>query len=154
MNRLIFLCLLALAPVLTAQETEKAGPPEPSLPPYQVGALPLASGVTIERSGKPDLNLRIVAGKMRLYWIGEDGLVVEPDAVEVAVRFTRVLRGAHFHRFVRLSDEAGFGTPHVVPLPHIYTGLLIVKFSPDSESELFNFRYTLEMDKVAEPPAS
>jgi hypothetical protein len=154
MKRFILIFALAWAPFLSAAESEEETPPVPSLPPYEVGALPLASGLIIERSGQPDLNLRFVGGKLHLYWIDEDGLVTEPEATEVAVRFTIKLRGADYHRFVRLGNEAGFGTPHVVPKPHIYTGLLIIKTDPNEEPEVHNFRYTLEMDAVAAPPAS
>ncbi len=154
MNRLFFLFAAMLSPfLLFAGETEETEPPVPSLPPYQEGALPLKSGLMVQRSGKPDLNLRIVNGKMRLYWIDDEGLVTKPDATEVSVRFTRSLRGNDFHRFVRLGDEAGFGTPHVLPAPHIYNGLLILKSDQSEEPEVHAFRYTTSMNAVAEPPA-
>ena len=55
--------------------------PEPSEPPYEVGARPLESGHIIERKGAPDLNFRIVENRMRLYWLDEDGLVMEPEVL-------------------------------------------------------------------------
>lgn len=140
-----------LIPVFVAAEVPETEPPTPSLPPYSVGALPLESGLTINRSDRPDLNLRFVDNKMRVYWIDEDGFVTEPDANEVTIRFNRVSRGRDYHRLSRLDAEAGFGTTYIVPPPHLYNGVLVLNSSDREEPEVHAFRYTADMDAVAEP---
>lgn len=104
----------------------------------------------IERSDQPDLNLRFVDNKMRVYWIDDDGFVTEPDADGVSVRFDRVLRGRDFHRLKPLNDEAGYGTTYLVPKPHIYNGVLVLNSSDREEPEVHPFHYTADMDAVAE----
>lgn len=133
------------------QETEEKEIPAPSEPPYEVGALPLESGYTIKREGAPDINFRFVDNKMRLYWLDEDGLVMEPEFEAATVRFTRVLRGRDFHRVKLLSDEAALGTTYNVPPPHIYRVVLVLDGSNGEEGETFYFNYSLDMDKVAVP---
>lgn len=107
----------------------------------------------IERPGQHDLNLRFVENKMRVYWIDEDGLIAEPDANVVTIRFHRVLRGRDYHRLTRLDGEAGFGTSYIVPKPHIYNGALTLNSDDREEPEVHAFRYTADMDAVAEPSA-
>lgn len=141
--------MVLLAPMLVAEEAPDPEPPEPSLPPYSVGALPLDSGLMIERSDQPDLNFRFVDNKMRVYWIDDDGFVTEPDASEVTIRFTRSMRERDFYRLTRLNDEAGYGTTYVVPKPHIYNGVLVLDSSDRGEPEVHAFRYTADMDAVA-----
>jgi hypothetical protein len=153
MKCVYFFFMVLLGPVLGAADAPPAELPEPSLPPYSVGALPLESGLMIERPERPDLNLRFVENKMRVYWIDEDGLVAEPDASLVTVRFYRVTRGRDYHRLARLGDEAGFGTSYIVPKPHIYSGALTLNSDDREEPEVHAFRYTAEMDAVAEPSA-
>jgi hypothetical protein len=155
MNALILTLFLffGLVPLIDAQE-ELAELPEPSEPPFDVGDLPLESGYTVERQGAPDLNFRIVNNRMRLYWIDEDGLIMEPEVPAVSLRFDeRSIRETvrSFHRLKRLADDTGLGSPYLLVVPHRYYVTLLIK-SPDSEEvESYRFRYLPSMDAVASP---
>lgn len=149
----LFVCL-GLAQTLSAED--KAILPEPSEPPFQVGDLPLDSGYTIERDDAADLNFRIVANKMRLYWIDEDGLIVEPEVDAVTIRFDR--RGLprttrEYHRLKRLSDDTGLGSPYFLVVPHRYYVTLVIKPKGAEEVESHRFRYLPSMSEVKESAA-
>lgn len=149
-NYILYLCFAA-----TLYAQEEAQLPEPSEPPFKVGDLPLDSGYTIERKDAPDLNFRIVNGRMRLYWIDEDGLIMEPTVPEVSVRFDeRGLRDTirTFFRFDRLSGDIALGSPYNLPVPHRYYVTILIKPSDSEEYESYRFRYLPEMDEVAEAP--
>lgn len=147
----ISIFFLGLVSFLCAQE-EPSVLPEPSEPPFKVGDLPLESGYIIERKGAPDLNFRIVENQMRLYWIDDDGLIMEPEVPAVSVRFDeRDLRETtrSFHRLQRLSGDTALGSPYILPVPHRYFITVLLR-SPNSDELLsYRFRYTPEMDEVA-----
>lgn len=143
----IFLAL-ACSGALLGEGIDAESLPEPSKPPYQVGALPLESGYTIEREGQPDINLRFVDNRMRLYWLDEDGLVVAPEVERATVRLTRVLRGRDFHSLSRLADEAALGVGYPMPPPHRYRGTLVLSGGDSEAIESYTFRYTPDMHAV------
>lgn len=151
MKVLPFILLLGLASSLFAQE-ETAVLPEPKEPPFKVEDLPVESGYTIERKDAPDLNFRIVENRIRLYWIDDEGLIMEPEVSEVSVRFDeRGLRETTraFHRLKRLSGDTALGSPYMLPVPHRYFITILLR-SPESDELLsYRFRYTPEMDEVA-----
>jgi len=149
MKLLIYLHCLCLATVLSAQG--KKSLPEPSEPPFEVGALPLQSGYTIVRDGAPDLNFRFVNNEIRLYWLDDDGLIVKPEVETAIVRFTGSVRGRDYHQLRQLSGDVGLGSPINMLPPHLYNVILVFPI-PDSEESLsFRFRYTPSMDEVASP---
>ena len=126
--------------------------PEPSEPPYEVGARPLESGHIIERKGAPDLNFRIVENRMRLYWLDEDGLVMEPEVPTVIIRFDRTrlpARVRDFHQLKRLSDDAALGSPYILVPPHYYFVTLVLSPTGSEDTESYRFRYTPAMDAVS-----
>lgn len=149
----VFICIFCLGAVasLFAQEAP-TDLPEPTEPPFEVGALPLESGYMIERKGAPDLNFRIVENRMRLYWIDDDGLIMEPEVNEVSVRFDQnSIRETTraFHRLQRLPDDTALGSPYFLPVPHRFFVTILLR-SPGSDELLsYRFRYTPEMDAVA-----
>lgn len=142
------LCL-GFAPLLFAQQEEAL--PEPSEPPYEVGALPLKSGYTIERENAPDLNFRIVENKMRLYWLDKEGLIMEPEITSATIRFDDSGR-LDYHRLKGLSDDAALGSPYILVKPHRYYVTLVIGPPELDEVESYRFRYRPTMDKVAPAP--
>lgn len=151
MKAFTFVLLLGFASSLFAQG-EPTVLPEPKEPPFKVGDLPIESGYTIERKDAPDLNFRIVENRMRLYWIDDEGLIMEPEVSEVSLRFDE--RGLSettraFHRLQRLSGDTALGSPYILPVPHRYFVTILLR-SPESDELLsYRFRYTPEMDEVA-----
>lgn len=149
MKVIIHLLCLCLAPALYAKE--EVALPEPSEPPFEVGALPLDSGYTIRREDAPDLNFRIVNNKMRLYWIDDAGLVMEPEVLAVTVRFDRNTirdKTRDYHRLKRLPDDTALGSPYFLLSPHRYYATLVIKPKGSDEVESYRFRYTPSMDAV------
>jgi hypothetical protein len=144
MKHLIFAIFLMFSAALFAQE-EEAVMPEPSQPPFEVGALPVEGGYTIERDGLPNLNFRIVDSKIRIYWIDEDGLIAEPDVDMVVVRFTGSVRGRAYHQLQKLSGDVGLGSSFNVLRPHLYNVLVVVRVPDAEEPETYHFRYTPAM---------
>jgi len=136
------LCL-GLASILSAQEEEAEL--EPTAPPYEVGALPFESGYMIERDGAPDLNFRFVENKIHLYWIDDEGLIMEPELDRALVRFTGSVRGRNYFVLSRLEKDAGLGTPFKVLRPHLYNVLLVIGSSEADNVETYRFRYTPSM---------
>lgn len=152
MKPIFYLLLLGFTPLLVAQEELVL--PEPSEPPFEVGDLPLKSGYTIEREDAPDLNFRIVDNKMRLYWLDEEGLVMEPEVKVVSLRFDeRSIRDTvrSFYRLQRLSDDTALGSPYNLPVPHRYYVTILIKPSDSDEVESHRFRYLPAMDEVLPP---
>lgn len=147
MKAYISILFLGLASSLFAQE-EPPALPEPSEPPFKVGDLPLKSGFIIEREDAPDLNFRIVDNRMRLYWIDENGLIMEPTVSEVTLRFADS-SGRDYHRLKRVPGDTGLGSPYIVAPPHRYYITLLVKPVDSEEVESFRFRYMPTMDEVA-----
>ena len=141
-------------PQLFAQQ-ESPVPLEPSEPPFEVGDLPLESGYMIERKGQPDLNFRIVNNKMRLYWLDEEGLIMEPEVSAVSLRFDKRRLPAttrYFHRLKRLSEDTGLGSPYILPVPHRYFVTIIIAVPDSDEVKSYRFRYLPAMDEVAAAP--
>lgn len=152
MKCLFYLLLLGFTPLLVAQEVPVL--PEPSEPPFEVGDLPLKSGYTIEREDAPDLNFRIIDNKMRLYWLDENGLIMEPEVSAVSLRFDeRSIRATvrSFHRLKRLSDDIALGSSYNLPVPHRYYVTILIRASGSDELESHRFRYLPAMDEVLPP---
>jgi len=129
----------------TTPTEAKEIPAETGEPPYEVGELLDDKGYTIEREEQPDLNFRIVNNRIRLYWIDEDRLIVEPDADEAVVRFRGSVRGRSYHRLKPLSEDTGLGAVGILPPPHILDTILIVGRDTGGEPVSHFFRYTPEM---------
>lgn len=127
-------------------DEETVIPTEPAEPPYEEGDLLDDAGHTIDREDRPDLNFRIVDNRIRLYWLDEDRLIVEPEVDEATLRFRGTVRGRAFHRLTRLSGDLGLGTPTIMPPPHIYQVILFVGTDAEGEPESYAFRYTADMD--------
>jgi len=152
MRIFIWMLCIGLAPLLFALPEEVM--PEPSEPPFQVGDLPLEAGYTIERDDAPDLNFRIVDQRMRLYWLDEDGLIMEPAVSAVTIRFDRsTIRGPtrDIHKLQQLDDDTALGSPYILVPPFIYNITLVIGASGSDELASFRFRFTPEMNKVKEP---
>lgn len=150
MKSLICILFLGLVPALYAQEETEALP-EPSEPPFEVGDLPLKSGYTIDREDSPDLNFRIVNNNMRLYWIDDDGLIMEPEVSAVSLRFDeRSIRDTvrAFHRLKRLSADTALGSPYNLVVPHRYYVTILIKPAGSEELKTYRFRYLPAMDEV------
>jgi hypothetical protein len=145
MRVLIYAILLTYSSFLFAQAGEV--PPEPSQPPFEVGALPVKGGYMIEREGLHDLNFRIVDSQIRLYWIDEDGLIAEPDLATAIVRFTGSVRGRSYFQIQPLSGDIGLGSSYRLPQPHIYNVVLVIGGggADEGDSETYSFRYTPAM---------
>jgi hypothetical protein len=147
----VFICMFCLGftPLLFAELEDAL--PEPSEPPYEVGALPFESGYTIERADAPDLNFRIVDDRMRLYWLDDNGLIIEPKVSAVTIRFDRsaVSRATRdYHRLKRLSDDTALGSPYILVAPHLYYITLVISPPDSDEVESYRFRYMPAMDVV------
>ncbi len=147
---LSIICGLSVT-VFCFSEEEAEALPEPSEPPFEVGHMPMESGYTITREDAPDLNFRIVDSRMRLYWIDEDGLIMEPEVDRVAVRFTGSVRGRAYHSLGPLQEDVGLGSPYNLLLPHLYNVTLVVGSSEQGNLETYRFRYNPTMDAVREP---
>ena len=149
MKVFIFIAFTTFVSLLTAEETPPL--PEPSEPPYQVGAVPLKSGYTIKRENAPDLNFRIVEKKMRLYWLDEKGRVMEPTVAAATVRFSGSVRGRSYHRLQPLAGDTALGSPYILVPPHLFNVSLVISPPDSDESKSYRFRYLPAMDEVGEP---
>ena len=127
-----------------AKETEDKPPFAEA--PFQVGDRIPPRGYVIERTEAPDINFRFVNGRMRVYWVDEDGLVVEPESRAGSVRFRGSVRGRSYHRLKQLPDEAALGAPYRVPAPRSRNVLLYLE-GADGGSRSFAFRYLPSMDE-------
>jgi hypothetical protein len=143
MKHLFFAIFLTLPLFLSAQGAESA--PEPSEPPFEVGALPVAGGYIIERDGLHNLNFRIVDGKIRLYWIDDDGLIAEPDVDMAVVRFTGSVRGRSYHQLKPVAGGVGLGSPLPLLKPYLYNVLVVVRAPGEEDPSTFRFRFTPAM---------
>lgn len=146
--------LVAFAPLLLAQE--KVEMPEPSEPPFEVGALPLESGYTIEREDAPNINFRIIKNKMRLYWIDDKGLIMKPEVDASTIRFDSTNlpdTTRDYHRLKLLSDDTALGSPYFLRVPHRYYATLVLKNPETGEISSYRFRYVPKMGEVKAPPA-
>ncbi len=157
------LALFALSLPLSADETapveveEKVIPTEISEPPYEVGQLPSQQGYYIEREGQTSINFRIVANKMRVYWIDEDGLIAEPEATVGNVRFSGLSKKRDYFGLTPLAGDVGLGSEGIVRLPHLFNVVLYLKTGESETGESHTFRYLISMDtpvERAEPDVS
>jgi hypothetical protein len=124
-------------------------PTEISQPPYAVGNLISEDGYTILLEDATRINFRIVNNLIRIYWLDENKLIMQPPASAAIVRFPFVTKAQNYSYAVPLSGDVGLGAPAVLPPPHIYNvALTIVPYegAPESEMSLYNFRYTADMD--------
>ena len=151
MKQLILALFLSFPLALWADDAEA---PDPTEPPFEVGALPMASGYTIERADAPDLNFRIVDNKIRLYWIDDDGLIAEPELDAAVIRFSGSVRGRSFHRLSAVEGDAGLGSPYNLLKPHLYNVLLVVESLAGADPLTYRFRYTPSMDAVTAPASA
>lgn len=150
-----FICFLLLGSigVLHAQEVtaEVVIPTEISEPPYEVGDLISEQGYTITKDDGSFINFRIVANKIRIYWLDENKLIMEPPAVAATVRFTGSVRGSPYHRALPLEGDVGLGAPGVVPPPHSWNVILSIQNSEaEDDYTTYNFRYVPAMDQAKE----
>jgi|GEM_PF-3334515 hypothetical protein len=150
MKAFILALSLCAAPLLCAQKEQAL--PEPSAPPFEVGALPLHSGYTVEREDAPDLNFRFVDNLMRLYWLDDEGLIMEPEVSGVTIRFDQNMirsRTRDYHRLKPLSGDTALGSPYILVPPHLYYVTLVISPPDSDEVESYHFRYMSDMDAVA-----
>ena len=121
--------------------------------PFEVGDRIPPRGHTIERADAADINFRFVEGRIRVYWVDGDGLVVEPESRSGSVRFRGSVRGRPYHQLKQQTDEAALGAPYRVPPPHSLNVLLYLE-GADGGSESFAFRYVPSMDEPPEEGAA
>ena len=116
----ILLCPLFLALLLPlyAQESatddstaeEEKELPEFSHPPYSVGDRAIIQGYYAAPVDGISLNFRVLNNRMFVYWVDEDDLIVEPQALSGNVRFLAGVRGKNFYAMEPLQGEAGLGS--------------------------------------------
>lgn len=136
----------------TAPTEEKEIPTEVSEPPYALGDLVVEQGYYIDRGEDlPRINLRIVDDKLRLYWIDQDGLIVEPEYSVATVRLSGSVRGRPYHRLKILPGGAGLASPGIIVPPHIYNMVLVFPSGEGEEPVTYTFRYTPSMDVAVDP---
>ena len=154
------LALFALSLPLSAEETVPAGaaaeveekeiPTEISEPPYEVGQLPSKQGYYIERAGQTSINFRIVANKMRVYWIDADGLIAEPESTAGNVRLKGKPKIRSYFGLNSTGVGAGLGGEGFVKPPHYFNVVLYLEQSEGGEGNVHTFRYLLSMDSPIE----
>lgn len=150
------LALFALSLPLSAEETapveveEKVIPTEISEPPYEVGQLPSEQGYYIKREGQTSINFRIVANQIRVYWIDEDGLIAEPEAVSGNVRLKGKPKIRSYFGLKSMEADAGLGGEGIVKPPHYFNVTLYLESSEGGEGDLHTFRYLIAMDSPVE----
>ncbi|MDQ8195184.1 hypothetical protein QEH59_12160 [Coraliomargarita sp. SDUM461004] len=139
---------------MSAQIQVGAIPTEVSEAPYEVGDLVTEQGYYIERGeNEPRVNLRIVANKLRLYWIDANGLIAEPEHSSATVRFTGSVRGRAYHHLDALPSGAGLGAAGILVPPHLYNVILVFPAVDGQEPVTHSFRYTPSMDVEVDPTA-
>ena len=150
---LLWLCLPLFAFGQEADTGEVVIPSEISEPPYEVGDLVTESGHYIERGEEmPQINLRIVGNKFRLYWIDTNGLIAEPEFAKATVRLTGSVRGRPYHFLQTLPEGAGLGSPGILVPPHLYNAILVLILDDEeAEPTTYSFRYTPELDFETDP---
>ncbi len=135
---------------VSAEVEEKVIPTEISEPPYQVGQLPSQQGYYIERPGQTSINFRIVANKMRVYWIDADGLIAEPESIAGNARLNGKPKIRSYYNLQPISAAAGLGGEGIVRPPHFFNVVLYLKQSEDGAGEVHTFRYLMSMDTPIE----
>lgn len=152
MKAYIATLLLVFTPLLPAQEVLEL--PEPSSPPFEVGALPVEAGYTIEREDAPNIIFRIIENKMRLYWLDENGLIMEPEVDAATIRFDQTNlpeTTRDYHRLKRLSGDTALGSPYFLRPPHWYHVTLVLKDPKTEEISSYRFRYLPSMSEEKAP---
>jgi len=145
--------LLALSVPLGAEEpvVEEKEIPEVSEPPYAVGDhatfqghyVPLEDGIT--------LNFRIVGNLVRIYWLDEDDLIVEPQSKKGSLRFRGSIRGKAYHGLIPMTDQAGLATASgYVLTPHIFNVIMNLEHLEGEGLNNYTFRYLPTMDAIRE----
>ncbi|MEO0508287.1 MAG: hypothetical protein AAF065_00325 [Verrucomicrobiota bacterium] len=148
MRKWIYACCLTATSFLLAQDEETQL--EPTEPPYEVGALPIEGGYLIEREDAPNLSFRIIENNIRLYWLDDEGLIIEPELDRATVRFRRDARGRDYFLLSRLEDDTALGSPYPVFKPHLHHVFLVLISNEDEDPERHHFRFTPSMSAVAD----
>ncbi|WP_041745111.1 hypothetical protein [Coraliomargarita akajimensis] len=142
----------ATATFLQAQDAT-AEEKEISSPPFAVGDLADEAGYYIELGEGAKLNFRMVATKMRVYWMDADGLIIEPPAKTGNVRFNKTQSGKKFYELVPVSGDAGLGSYEVIRFPHTFNLVLNVKDAESGQVSTYPFRYIQTMSAPRTPEA-
>jgi hypothetical protein len=136
--------------LVPAEVEDKLIPTEISEPPYQVGQLPSQQGYYIERPGQTSINFRIVANKIRIYWIDADGLIAPPESSAGNVRLNGKPKIRSYFNLQPISAAAGLGGEGIVRPPHFFNVVLYLKQSEGGAGEVRTFRYLMSMDAPIE----
>ena len=126
----ICVALAALSLSISAQQLvpaeveDKLIPTEISEPPYPVGQLPSQQGDYIERIGQKSINCRIVANKIRIYWIDADGLIALPESTAGNLRLYDKPKIRPYFNLQPISSAAGLGGERIVRPPHFFNVVL------------------------------
>lgn len=142
----------ALFVCLSAQAQEVEIPTEISEHPYEIGNLVVEQGHYIDQGeDAAKINFRIVANRIEVYWIDENGLIAEPEHSAATVRFTGSVRGRAYHRLSLLPSGAGLQAPGIMVPPHLYNVILVFPAKDGGEPSSYSFRYTPSMDVPVDP---
>jgi hypothetical protein len=141
---------IAAEQLVPAEVEEKVIPTEISEPPYQVGQLPSQQGYYIERPGQSSINFRIVANKIRIYWIDADGLIAPPESSAGNVRLNGKPKIRSYFNLQPISAAAGLGAKGIVRPPHIFNTVLYLNQAEGGGGELHTFRYLMSMGAPTE----
>lgn len=136
--------------LVPAQVEEKVIPTEISEPPYQVGQLPSQQGYYIERPGQTSINFRIVANKIRIYWIDADGLIAPPESTAGNVRLNGKPKIRSYFNLQPITAAAGLGGKGIVRPPHVFNAVLYLQQAEGGVGEGHTFRYLMSMDAPIE----
>ena len=141
-----------IASIADAQQAEEKVIPEAeSSPPFEIGQLADQAGYEIELEDGGFINFRFVQGRMRVYFLDEDRLIVEPRSVTGNVRFQKTVAGKKFYALSRIEGDVGLGNYEFIPYPHTYSLVLNLK-NPDSGEMLTRpFRYVQHMNVAPRP---
>ena len=127
---------------------EKVIPTEESAPPFEVGQLANVAGYYIDLEEGMRINFRMVATKMRVYWLDADGLIVEPLSKEGNVRFRKTVNGKKLFQLASVSGDVALGHPEFIPYPHTFNLVLNLKSADSGELDTYPLRYVQPMSTV------
>ncbi len=142
---LLFACLLLAGPLQAKDEK----PLEPAEPPYEEGDLLGPGGHDESIGGGISMNFRLVDGYIRIYFVDQDRLIVEPPFDSGSVRFSRrdIEKGRIFYPVERLKDDLGLGTYDLRYVPFIAFTVVTLSPSGGGSEQVVSFRYnTSTMD--------
>ncbi|MFP4166430.1 MAG: hypothetical protein ACLFUF_04585 [Opitutales bacterium] len=136
-------------PLAGAQEAETKKR-EIAEPPFEVGDHAPESGYYADAGDGVQVNFRIIENRMYVYWIDEEGLVIEPRTEEGNIRFRGSVRGRPYRSLRAMDEGAGLVASGPAPMPHSFNVLLNLE-SPgeeygEDEYETYGFRYTPKLD--------